>query len=119
MGVAIQYVDALPECGLYIYDERLVLIRKGLSPVMLRSTLAHEAAHAEMGHQQQDDFCKMMMQERMASAMAARRLVNFWDFTLLMDLEASEKEMCDRLAIARPLLRAYMWLTAPAWQLAA
>jgi hypothetical protein len=119
MGVRVDYVDNLPDCGRFIYDERRVEIRSGLSPVLERSCLAHEAAHVEMRHQEQDAFCHRIQQERMASAMAGRRLISFHKFLRMQVAGVSEKEMSAELGVARVILRAYTWLTAPAWELAA
>lgn len=119
MGVRIDYVDDLPDCGRFYLDERRVEIRTGLSPVLERSCLAHEAAHVEMRHHEQDLWCHQIQQERLASAMAGRQLINFHGFLRLKTAGAQEKEMAAQLGVARVILRAYMWLTAPAWQLVA
>lgn len=119
MGVRVDYVDDLPDCGRYIFDERRVEIRAGLTPLMERSCLAHEAAHVEMRHQEQEAFCHRVGQERLASAMAGRRLIDFHLFARMKADGVPEKEMAKDLGVARVILRAYLWLTAPAWQLAA
>lgn len=119
MGVRVDYVDNLAGCGFYYHDERRVEIRSGLSPVMKRSCLAHEAAHAEMRHEEQEAFCHQIQQERMASAMAGRRLISFHKFLRMQAAGVPEKEMAVELEVARVILRAYIWLTAPAWELAA
>lgn len=119
MGVRIDYVDNLERCGFYYHDERRVEVRSGMDAVTERSCLAHEAAHVEMRHQQQDLWCHQIQQERMASAMAGRRLINFHSFLQLQAAGTPEKEMSAELGVARVILRAYTWLTAPAWHLAA
>jgi hypothetical protein len=119
MGVKVTYLDDLDVPGQYIYEERCVEIRTGLDPVTERSVLAHEAAHVEMGHRPQAAWCHEAKQERMANAMAGRRLVNFHRFIELQSAGVSEKEMCIELGVARVVLRAYAWLAAPAWRLAA
>jgi hypothetical protein len=119
MGVRIDYVDNLAVCGQFIHEERRVEIRTGLTPVMERSVLAHEAAHAELRHEQQDLWCHRLQQERMASAMAGRRLIDFRKFMKLHADGASEKEMSVELGIARSIMRASLWMAAPALQAAA
>lgn len=119
MGVRVDYVEGLEECGFFYRDERRVEVRAGLDPILERSVLAHEAAHVEFGHMPQDGWCWEQKQERMASAMAGRRLIDFHRFAKLAAGGASEKEMCADLGVARVILRAYMWLSAPAWRLAA
>jgi hypothetical protein len=112
-------VDNLEECGYFYADERLVEIRSGLSPVMERSCLAHEAAHVELNHEPQGNWCKTIKQERVASSMAGRRLIDYHEMARLQRLGVGEKEMCKQLGVARVILRAYLWLSAPAWRLAA
>jgi len=119
MGVRVDYIEGLPDCGRFYLDEWRVEIRIGLSQVVERSVLAHEAAHAEMRHEQQDIWCRSMKQERLASAMAGRRLIDFPQFLRLQHAGVAEKDLCVELGVARVILRAYLWLTEPAWQLVA
>lgn len=118
MGVRVDYVDGLPDCGLYYRDERRVEVRAGLDPILERSVLAHEAAHVEFGHEPQHGWCWDQKQERLASAMAGRRLIDYNEMARLQAAGMSEKEMCKELQVARVILRAYLWLSAPAWQVA-
>jgi hypothetical protein len=116
MGVTVEFVPDLDVHGLYYHDERLVEIRAGLDPSVERSVRAHEAAHAEMRHTPQEIWCRELRQERMASAMAGRNLINHHEMVRLQRHGFSEKEMCRELRVARVILRAYLWLSAPAWQ---
>lgn len=119
MGVSIEYIEGLAVAGQYFHDERRVEIKAGLTPAVERSVMAHEAAHAELRHQPEDRWCHAIQNERMASAMAGRRLINFRKFMELKEAGVGEKEMAQELGVARGILRAYLWITAPAWQLAA
>jgi hypothetical protein len=119
MGVRVDYVDGLAEAGLYIHDERRVEVRNGLHPDIERSVLAHEAVHAELRHEPQDRWCHELQQERLASALAGRRLIDFWRFMSLKAAGCGEREMSEELCVARSVLRAYIWLAAPAWHPAA
>lgn len=119
MGVRVDYVENLPDKGLYYNSERRVEIRLGLPPDEERSVLAHEAAHAELGHEWSDIWCVQAKTERMASAMAGRRLIDYNHMAALQRAGVSERDMCKELRVARVILRAYLWLSAPAWQLAA
>lgn len=119
MGIKVEYIDGLTVSGQYFHHERRVEIKAGLAPVIERSVLAHEAAHAELRHQPEERWCHAIQNERMASAMAGRRLINFHKFMELKELGIGEKEMAERLGVARCILRAYLWITAPAWDLAA
>jgi hypothetical protein len=119
MGVRVDYVEKLPDLGRFYLDEWRVEVQAGLQPVIERSVLAHEAAHAEMRHEEQEIWCRTQKTERLASAMAGRRLIDFHKFMELQRLGIGEKEMAAELGVARVILRAYAWLSAPAWQLAA
>ena len=119
MGVRVDYIDGLADAGLYFNDERRGEIRNGLHPDIERSVLAHEAQHAELRHEPQEIWCREMRQERLASAMAGRNLIDFHKFIRLQAAGMPEKEMAAELGVARVILRAYLWLAAPAWQLAA
>ena len=119
MGVRVEYIEGLTVSGQYFHDERLVEIKAGLSPVIERSVMAHEAAHAELRHRPEEAWCHAIQNERMASAMAGRRLINFREFMELKAAGIGESQMAKRLGVARGILRAYTWITAPAWDLAA
>jgi hypothetical protein len=119
MGIKVEYIDGLTVSGQYFHDERRVEIKAGLAPLVERSVMAHEAAHAELRHQPEDRWCHAIQNERMASAMAGRRLINFHKFMELKEAGVVEKEMAAELQVARGILRAYLWITAPAWDLAA
>jgi Zn-dependent peptidase ImmA (M78 family) len=118
MGVRVQHVDNLPQLGLYHHYERLVEIRAGLPPAKERYVLAHEAAHAEMGHQPQEFFCKEQQQERLASAMAGRRLIDHHAMAAMLTSGTEVKVVSAELSVASAILRAYMWLAAPAMRVA-
>lgn len=114
MGVRIEHVDSLPELGLYHHHERLVEVRAGLPAAKERYVLAHEAAHAEMGHVPQELWCKEQKQERLASAMAGRRLIDYHQMAALLGSGTELKVMSAELRVASVILRAYMWLASPA-----
>ncbi len=116
MGIRIEFVENLPELGLYHHDERLVEIRAGMPADKERYVLAHEAAHAEMGHIEQESWCKNQKQERLANSMAGRRLIDYHAMVDMHGRGVAEKVMCDELRVAKVILRAYLWLSAPAWQ---
>lgn len=48
IGVDLDYVDGLPDArlGAYLDDQRRILIRPGLTPLLEEQTLAHEFVHA-------------------------------------------------------------------------
>lgn len=119
MGIRVDYVDGLAEPGLYYADERRVEIRNGLHPDIERSVLAHEATHAELNHVPQEWWCREQKQERLTNALAGRKLIDYNHMAALHHSGMSEKDMCKELKVARVLLRAYLWLSSPAWQLAA
>lgn len=119
MGVRVDFVEGLEEPGLYYHEERRVEIRLAMPPDLERSVLAHEAAHAELGHVWTDIWCVNAKMERTANAMAGRKLIDYHEMIRLQQAGFDEKAMCEKLGVARVILRAYLWLTQPAWQLAA
>lgn len=119
MGVRVDFVEGLEQPGLYYHSERRAEIRMGMPPDTERSVLAHEAAHAELNHVPQPIWCHEMKQERTANAMAGRRLIDFHEMVRLQRAGLGEKAICEELRVARVILRAYLWLSSPAWQLAA
>ncbi|MBT2587990.1 ImmA/IrrE family metallo-endopeptidase [Arthrobacter sp. ISL-95] len=119
MGVKVEFIENLPEQGLYYHDERRAEIRLGMPPDKERSVLAHEAAHAELGHVWTDIWCVNAKMERTANAMAGRRLIDYHEMIRLQRAGLDEKAIGERLGVARVILRAYLWLSSPAWQLAA
>jgi hypothetical protein len=119
MGVKVEYVEGLAEPGLYYHSERRVEIQLGMPPDKERSVLAHEAAHAELNHQPQEFWCHSVKQERTANAMAGRNLIDYHYMVRLQQAGHDEKTICRELGVARVILRAYLWLSMPAWQLAA
>lgn len=119
MKVRVDFVPDLPEPGLYYHAERRVEIRAGMPPIKERCVLAHEAAHAEYGHRPSDNWCEIAKQERLANAMAGRRLIDFHLMAQLQRDGVDEKTMCQELRVLPVVLRAYLWLSMPAWRLAA
>ena len=57
--------------GYCVPEERMIVLRQGLSVPQLRSTLAHEIGHAWYGH-----GCDSAAEERQAYAFAARLLID-------------------------------------------
>jgi len=119
MGVKVEFIENLEERGYYYHAERRVEIRLGMPPDTERSVLAHEAAHAELGHTWSDIWCINAKNERLANALAGRRLIDYHEMVRLQRAGIDEKTMCERLGVARVILRSYLWLSSPAWQLAA
>lgn len=116
MGIRVDYVEGLEGCGYYFRSERRVEVRLGMEPWRMRSVLAHEAAHAELGHEPEEIWCRSQKQERSANAMAGRRLIDHHHMVRLQALGMSEKQMSVELGVARVILRAYLWLSQPSWQ---
>ena len=61
--------------GLWLPDRRTILLRPGMSSALERSVLAHELAHAELGHLHATGPGSAR-QERAADRLAARRLID-------------------------------------------
>lgn len=106
LGVRVEPYPLRGSNGLYIDDQRLVLVRPRLKKIHRRSVLAHEAAHAEARHR--DVGLLLPKLEHYADLTAARRLI---DANLLEDLRKwrhDPAEWCVELAVTPHLLRVFL-----------
>lgn len=70
LGIEVIHRPIKSACGLWLPDHNLIVIRSGMRRIHDRSTLAHEIAHAELGHT--DD---RPLHEKRADMFAAEYLV--------------------------------------------
>lgn len=77
LGVQIEYVKLPPDRdGEYIHEERLIRIQHDLSHRPMRSTIAHECAHAVFGDRPSKFGPVEAKRERRADDWAALRLID-------------------------------------------
>ncbi len=91
--------------GLWLPDHRLIVIRSGLRAVHDRSTLAHEIAHACLGHR--DDRPK---HERQADWFAARKLIDRGEAERVFQWAPDETVAALELGVSQRMLRAFLQL---------
>lgn len=70
-GIRVMHHPIRSANGLWLPDHNLIVIKSGMRAVHDRSALAHELAHAELGHR--DDRPKHEIQ---ADQLAARKLID-------------------------------------------
>ena len=108
LGVALRKHDGgLP--GFYDHEARAISTRRGMSPAMYRSTLAHELAHAVSGDTPTGSGYFGAMQERRANRFAAKLLINPDTFDAdFAWCRGCIEELADELEITQHLLRVYL-----------
>lgn len=92
--------------GLYVDDIRTVLVRPRLKKIHLRSTLAHEAVHAEARHR--DVGLLLPRLEQYADRVAAHRLIDPDHLDDLRRWRDDPREWCLELGVTPHLLRVYL-----------
>lgn len=108
LGVTLRKHDG-GLAGYYDHEARTISTRRGMSPALYRSTLAHELAHAmygdvATGHGHYDE-----KQEQRANRFAAKLLIN--QDTFAADFawcQGNLQELADELEITQHLLGIYL-----------
>jgi len=93
-GIEIELVN-LPDkvYGYWLPDHRVIQLDGRLTPRQRVSTLAHECAHAALGHTVDGD-----LQERSADEMAARLLIDPFDLAAAKKRLAGDPQLVARVA---------------------
>lgn len=89
--------------GFWYPDYNLIVIKSGMRAVHDRSALAHELAHAALGHR--DDRPK---HENRADQVAAANLIDAERCSDLMRWCSDESQLAQELGVSRRLLLAYL-----------
>lgn len=89
--------------GFWYPDHNLIVIKAGMRAVHDRSALAHELAHAALGHR--DDRPK---HENRADQVAAANLIDAERCADLMRWCSDESQLASELGVSRRLLLAYL-----------
>lgn len=108
LGVTIIRSPLKRTRGLWIWDHRMIVLRTDLTPVQERSTLAHELAHAVLGHRE-----STAINEWQADRFAATHLIDRNEFLQLWDECRTLREVADALQVTRRLVLAYAGLLEP------
>lgn len=94
--------------GLWISEHRLVVLNVGMSEVKERCTLAHELAHAVLGHADSSPLHEWQADRYAATHMVCREdFLYWWPRCLTLDDLAFELQVTKKLALA------YVGLVAP------
>ena len=108
LGVTLRKHDGgLP--GFYDHEARTISTRRGMSPALYRSTLAHELAHATYGDIPTGNGYYDEKQETRAHRFAAKLLIN--QDTFAADFawcQGNLAELADELEITQHLLHVYL-----------
>lgn len=89
--------------GMWLPDHNLIVIRSGMRAVHDRSTLAHELAHAVLGHR--DDRPK---HEVMADRYAAEAMIDYDECVDTMRWCPDAHKLATELGVSTRLLRVYL-----------
>jgi Zn-dependent peptidase ImmA (M78 family) len=103
LGIAVLNHPLRSANGIWIPDERVILIRPRMRALLERSVLAHEVAHATLGHR--DDSPRS---ERQADTLAARRLIDPDRLIEVARGSADHGEWCVELDVTPHVLETYM-----------
>lgn len=110
LGLTVIHRPIRTSTGMWIPEEDLIVIRSGMRRVHDRSTLAHEIAHAVLGHQ-----WSTPKHERQADTLAAQHLIEperFWAAAEWCDSIEQVAVECD---VSTKLARAFAVSADPTW----
>lgn len=103
MDVIVRQEDLEPGVlGFYAPDEARVYLSRRLTPIEMRSTLAHELAHVHFGHD-----CERPEWERQAWRWAANVLVHPSDYARLEREGLHLDAIADELHVTRSIIDAF------------
>jgi Zn-dependent peptidase ImmA (M78 family) len=103
MGIRVAYRQLRTGNGLWIPDHRLILLQPKMRVIHERSVLAHEVAHATLGHR--DDRPK---HEVLADRLAAENLIDHGELVDLLAWTEDTAKVCLELGVSTKLLRVYL-----------
>lgn len=89
--------------GMWLPDHNLIVLREGMRAVHDRSTLAHELAHAHLGHR--DDRPK---HEVMADRRAAAWMIDYDECVDTMKWCPDAHRLANELGVSTRLLRVFL-----------
>jgi Zn-dependent peptidase ImmA (M78 family) len=109
LGIEVTY-GRLRSCnGLWVPDQRMIILRPGMRALLERTVLAHEVAHACLGHR--DDRPK---HERQADHFAARHLINPDQLRQVARSTPDQGQWCVELEVTPHILDIYLREVQPA-----
>jgi hypothetical protein len=100
--VHVAYLDDPTVLGCYFPDQRAIYLSIDLTPVELRSVLAHELGHCFYG-----DACSTGATERRAERYAAALLITADDYAAAEAIDSSTWAIAEALRVTEDLVQAY------------
>jgi len=106
MGITVHvaYLDA-PRLGYYDRALSQIVLAFGLSRIETTCVLAHELAHAQLGH-----TCTTGIVERRADQLAAAILINFDDYRRAEAICENLEDLADELGVTSDVVTDYQTL---------
>lgn len=93
-----------PFHGMWVPEQRVILIRKGLTRAEGRCALAHELAHIDTGDDPTDMCWFADRQETAADKLAARRLISIDELAAVMLWTSNAGEAAEALDVTPAML---------------
>jgi Zn-dependent peptidase ImmA (M78 family) len=103
LGIDVIHRKIRTANGLWIPEHNLIVIREGMRVVHDRSTLAHEIAHAVLGHH--DDRPK---HEILADRLAASNMIDLTECLEVMAWAPDSARLANELGVSTRLLRVFL-----------
>lgn len=103
MGIPVIQGRLRTANGLWIPEERVIVLRPGMRRLLERSTLAHELGHAALGHR--DDRPR---HERQADIYAARHLIDPHHLADVARGHPDPGQWCTELDVTPRILETYL-----------
>jgi Zn-dependent peptidase ImmA (M78 family) len=103
LGITVDYHALRTANGIWIPEERVILLRPRMRVLLERSVLAHEVAHATLGHRTSTPRA-----ERQADVLAARRLITPERLLEAARGSSDQGEWCVDLEVTPHILSTYL-----------
>lgn len=108
LGIEVVHCPITTANGLWVPDHRLVVLKAGMSPVKDRCTLAHELAHAVLGHTDSTPLHEWQADRYAATHQIARdEFLHWWPKCQTLD------DLAFELGVTRKLALAFIGLVCP------
>lgn len=106
LGIPVEYRDDLAHDGLWLPDRGVIYLLPGMKAIQERCILAHEIAHAELGHR---DSCRR--NEVAADKRAAMALIDHDELVSYLRWTSDLPFVCLELQVTMKVLRMYLNVT--------
>lgn len=108
MDVYLEWGDpGLGNAGLYIHEQKLIILKRGMSHRQERCVLTHEIVHAQFGDSLLDSTIANTKVERRTNRLTAEKLVNKKHLLELIKTSPDPGKWCLELEITPDVLEAF------------